>query len=41
MGSITNKRGRIVVRNREQLLELAGDAYQVVEDEYERVMAGA
>ncbi len=41
MGSITNKRGRIVVRNREQLLELAGDAYQVAEDEYERVMAAA
>ena len=39
MGSIRNKRGRIEVRNREQLLELAGDAYQVAEDEYERVMA--
>ena len=37
MGSIRNKRGRIEVRNREMLLELAGDAYQVAEDEYERV----
>ena len=39
MGSIRNKRGRIEVRNREMLLELAGDAYQVAEDEYERVFA--
>ena len=38
-GSIRNKRGRIEVLNREKLLELAGDAYQVTEDEYERVMA--
>ena len=41
MGSIINRRGCIVVRNREQLLELAGDAYQVAEDEYERVMTRA
>ena len=39
MGSIRNRRGRIEVVNREMLLELAGDAYQVTEDEYERVMA--
>ena len=41
MGSIRAKRGRITVRNREMLLELAGDAYQVAEDEYERLMAEA
>lgn len=39
MGSIRNRRGRIEVRNREKLLEMAGDSYQVAEDEYERVMA--
>ena len=39
MGSIRAKRGRITVRDREKLLELAGDAYQVAEDEYERLMA--
>ena len=38
-GAIRNTRGRIQVRDREKLLELAGDAYQVSEDEYERVMA--
>ena len=38
-GSIRNRRGRIEVRDREKLLELAGDSYQVAEDEYERVMA--
>ncbi|MGI4765305.1 MAG: Crp/Fnr family transcriptional regulator, partial [Janthinobacterium lividum] len=38
-GAIRNTRGRIQVCNREKLLELAGDAYQVSEDEYERVMA--
>ncbi len=38
MGAIRAKRGRIVVRDREKLLELAGDAYQVAEDEYERLM---
>ena len=41
MGSIRNTRGRIEVRDREKLLELAGDAYQVAEDEYERVMRDA
>ena len=39
MGSIRNKRGRIEVLDREKLVELAGDAYQVAEDEYERLMA--
>lgn len=37
-GSIRNRRGRIEVIDREKLLELAGDAYQVAEDEYERVL---
>ena len=39
MRSIRARRGRITVRDREKLLELAGDAYQVAEDEYERLMA--
>ena len=38
-GLIRNRRGRIEVWDREKLLELAGDAYQVPEDEYERLMA--
>ena len=38
-GLIRNRRGRIEVLNREKLMELAGDAYRVAEDEYERVMA--
>ena len=38
-GLIRNRRGRIEVVSREKLLELAGDAYQVAEDEYERLMA--
>ena len=38
-GSIRAQRGRITVRDRDKLLELAGDAYQVAEDEYERLMA--
>lgn len=37
-GSIRNRRGRIEVLDREKLLELAGDAYRVAEDEYKRVM---
>ena len=41
MGSIRNKRGRIEVLDREKLLELAGDSYQVAEKEYERLMAEA
>ena len=40
MGSIRTRRGRIEVMDRDKLLELAGDAYQVAEDEYERLMAG-
>ena len=39
MGSIRTRRGRIEIVDREKLLELAGDAYQVAEDEYERLMA--
>ena len=39
MGSIRTRRGRIEVMDRDKLLELAGDAYQVAEDEYERLMA--
>ena len=38
-GLIRNKRALIEVRDREKLLDLAGDAYQVAEDEYERLMA--
>ena len=38
-GSIRARRGHIMVRDREMLLELAGDAYQVAEDEYKRLMA--
>ena len=38
-GSILNKRGQITVINRDKLLELAGDSYQVTEDEYDRLMA--
>ena len=41
MQSIRAKRGRITVTDREKLLELAGDAYQVAEDEYERLMANS
>ena len=39
MGSIRNRRGRIEVLRRDNLLELAGDSYQVTEDEYKRVMS--
>ena len=39
MGSIRAGRGRITVLHREKLLELAGDAYQVAENEYQRLMA--
>ena len=38
IGAIKNHRGRIVVLDRGKLLELAGDAYQVAEDEYQRLM---
>ena len=37
-GSIRAKRGRIEIRDREKLVELAGDAYQTAEREYERMM---
>ncbi len=39
MGAIQTKRGRIIVSDRGMLKEIAGDAYQVAEDEYQRVMA--
>ncbi len=38
-GAIRARRGRIVVRDREKLVELAGDSYRVAEREYERLMA--
>ena len=41
MGSIRNTRGCIKVRSREKLLEMAGESYQIAEDEYEGVMATA
>ena len=37
-GAIHATRGHILVRDREKLKEIAGDAYQVAEAEYERVM---
>ncbi len=37
-GLIRTRRGRVQVLDREKLLELAGDAYQVAEEEYERLM---
>ena len=37
-GAIHAKRGHILVRDREKLMEIAGDAYRVAEDEYERIM---
>lgn len=37
-GSIRAKRGRVEVRDREKLLELAGDSYGTAEREYERMM---
>jgi CRP-like cAMP-binding protein len=39
VGAIRAKRGRITVRDRDKLRDLAGDSYQVAEDEYERLMA--
>ena len=41
IGAIRARRGRIEVRDREKLIELAGDAYQTAEREYERMMAEA
>ena len=38
IGSIRARRGRIEIRDREKLVELAGDAYQTAEREYERMM---
>lgn len=37
-GAILNQRGLITVLDRDKLLELAGDSYQVTEDEYNRLM---
>ena len=37
-GAIRARRGRIAVRDREKLLELAGDSYSSAEREYERLM---
>lgn len=41
MRAIQAKRGRIIVRDRDMLKDIAGDAYQLAEDEYERVMTQA
>ncbi|MER2251222.1 Crp/Fnr family transcriptional regulator [Methylorubrum podarium] len=41
VGMIQNRRGRIYVRDREKLLDLAGDAYGLAEAEYERLLAEA
>ena len=40
-GTIANRRGRITVRDREKLEEMAGDTYGVTEAEYERLLAQA
>ena len=40
-GAIRAKRGRIEVRDREKLMERAGDGYQTAEREYERLMGEA
>jgi CRP-like cAMP-binding protein len=39
LGAIRATRGRIIVLDRDKLRDLAGDSYQVAEDEYERLMA--
>ncbi|GJE56943.1 hypothetical protein EKPJFOCH_3453 [Methylobacterium thuringiense] len=39
IGAISAKRGRIIVRDREKLQDLADGAYEVAEHEYERLMA--
>lgn len=39
MNAIRARRGRITVLDREKLIDLAGDSYQVAENEYERLMA--
>lgn len=41
MRAIGASRGRVVVRNRGMLKDIAGDAYQLAEDEYDRVMTHA
>lgn len=41
MGAILNRRGRIIVQDRDMLKDIAGDAYQLAEDEYERVMTNS
>ena len=38
-GLITSKRGRVIIRNREKLEEIAGDSYGVPEAEYRRLIA--
>lgn len=40
-GAIRNKRGHIEIRDRDKLLDLAGDGYGSAEREYERLMAEA
>ena len=40
-GAIQTRRGRIIVRDRDLLKDIAGDAYQLAEDEYERAMVKA
>lgn len=40
-GVIRAGRGRNVVLDRDRLKEIAGDAHQVAEDEYERITASA
>ena len=39
-GMIRTKRGRIIVIDREKLMDLAGDAYGLAEAEYERLLGG-
>ena len=38
-GAIRARRGRIEIRDRDKLLELAGDSYRTAEAEYRRLMA--
>ena len=38
-GAIRARRGRIEIRDRDKLMELAGESYTVAEREYERLMA--
>ena len=39
--AIKSVRGRVIVRNRERLLSLAGDTYGFAEAEYQRLLCGA